>query len=265
MCGPFFETILAYMPTQYFRNLGIHWLLPPVLALAWLVYAPGLSGGFLFDDFANLNALGNYAPIQDLDTLLRFLTSGTADPIGRPLSLASFLLNASDWPNNPGRFLQFNLLLHLANGALLFALLRRLGGVLGDSAQLGDRAALLATSLWLLHPLFVSTTLYAVQREAMLPATFVLSGLLAYTSGRRQFLRTDGRSGLTLMVCGITFGTLLGLLSKANGLLLPLLALTLEMTVFTRLLDSSLSAGAKTRLLRTKWVLLLLPSAALLA
>ena len=131
LCGPFFETILAYMPTQYFRNLGIHWLLPPVLALAWLVYAPGLSGGFLFDDFANLNALGNHAPIQNLDTLLRYLTSGTADPIGRPLSLASFLLNASDWPNNPGRFLQFNLLLHLANGTLLFALLRQLGGVLG--------------------------------------------------------------------------------------------------------------------------------------
>ena len=41
--------------------------------------------------------------------------------------------------------------------------------------------------VWVLHPLLVSRhTLYIVQREAMLPATFVLLGLLGYLAGRRR-------------------------------------------------------------------------------
>src|SRR3546814_19867519 len=47
-----------------------------------------------------------------------------------------------------------------------------------------DLAAAIGTGMWLLHPLFVSTTLYIVQREAMLPATFTLLGLLAWLHGR---------------------------------------------------------------------------------
>src|SRR5207344_419278 len=125
----------------------------------------------------------------------RYLTSGTADPIGRPVALLSFLIDARNWPADPAPFLRTNLLLHLLNGCLLFSLLRRLGSVLDESAAHNDAAALVASGMWLLHPLFVSTTLYAVQREAMLPVTFTLLGLLAFVHGRIRFAQTEGAQG----------------------------------------------------------------------
>lgn len=63
-----------------------------------LVYYRGLAGGFLFDDYANLPALGRYGPVVDFDGLLRYLTSGIADPSGRPVADVVFLLDANTWP-----------------------------------------------------------------------------------------------------------------------------------------------------------------------
>jgi hypothetical protein len=237
------------------------WLGLAILTLvAWIAYHPGLSGGFLFDDFVNLDALGNSGPVNNWRTFWRFITSGTADPTGRPLALLSFLIDAHDWPAAPGPFLRTNVVLHLLNGALLFALLRRLGRALDASDTRNDAAALLAAGLWLLHPLLVSTTLYIVQREAMLPATFVLLGLLAYSKGRMQFARTDGRRGLGWMVGGIGIGTALALLCKGNGLLLPLLAWVIEATVFRHDPWLGDSVAANQHLGRIKALLLILPS-----
>jgi tetratricopeptide (TPR) repeat protein len=229
-----------------------------LLSGTWLAYTPGLSGGFLFDDFVNLDALGAAGPIHNAAAFWRYVTSGSADPIGRPLSLLTFLLDARDWPADPAPFLRTNVLLHLANGALLFALLRMLGRRMAVPGQRADATALLAAGLWLLHPLFVSTTLYVVQREAMLPATFILLGLLAYVHGRTRLDAGQRRAGLVWMLGGLVLGTALATLSKANGVLLPLLAWVLEATV--------LRASARHTLPR--WfhaVALLMPSAVVFA
>jgi hypothetical protein len=105
--------------------------------------------------------------------------------------------------------------------------------------------------------LLVSTTLYVVQREAMLPATFTLLGLLAYTEGRNAFVKTHGRIGMGRMLWGIGLGTLLAVLSKANGILLPLLAGILEITVFGH--GASLNHSASKALRRFRWLALALP------
>lgn len=237
-------------------TIGVALLL--LLGIGWLAYSPGLSGGFLFDDLINLHALGARGPVDDWPAFLRYITSGTADPTGRPLALVSFLLDARDWPAEPAPFLRTNLLLHLLNGMLLFALLRRLGRHLDGSGPRTDAAALLGTGLWLLHPLLVSTTLYIVQREAMLPATFVLLGLWGYMHGR-VLLAIRPNAGAAWMLAGIGLCTLLGVLSKANGALLPLLALVLETTVL-RAGDGDRGATIARRLRWWRWGLLVLPS-----
>ncbi len=243
-------------------------LLAVLLAGAWWTYHPGLSGGFQFDDFANLPVLGASGPVDDWPTFWRYITSGNADPTGRPIALLSFLIDANNWPTEARPFLRTSILLHLFNGGLLFLLLRRLGlavdsarparlwirpglsgppapptGVSGPVGGAGgpeetrtpawriDLAALLGAGMWLLHPLFVSTTLYIVQREAMLPATFTLLGLLAWLRGRRRMLSGATVPGLAWMVSGLGVCTALGVLSKANGILLPALALVIEWTL----------------------------------
>jgi len=132
-----------------------------LLVVAIAAYAPGLHGGFLFDDYINLPSLGAQGPIDNWAAFWRYISSGTADPTGRPLTLLTFLLDARDWPASPYSFKRTSLVLHLINGALLYALLCRLGAALhGRADETTRRSARIAASLWLLHPLFVSTTLY---------------------------------------------------------------------------------------------------------
>lgn len=252
---------------NHLTRASVAWVaLPVILLVTWCVYLPGLSGGFLFDDFINLSALGNSGPIDNWASFLRYVTSGTADPTGRPLALMSFLIDAQDWPADPRPFLRTNLILHLTNGALLFVLLRTLGRAIQDESESKiTLAALLATALWLLHPLFVSTTLYVVQREAMLPTTFVLLGLIAFSCGRIALSATRGSAGTVSMMLGIGLGTTLALLCKANGVLLPLLAWVLESTVFRKLPELEADTPAATRLARVRMWLIVLPSLLTLA
>ncbi|BCT91742.1 hypothetical protein LYSHEL_07660 [Lysobacter helvus] len=198
-----------------------------VLAMAAWAYAPGLSGGFLFDDYINLDALSRHGAVVDAPAFWRYITSGTSDPTGRPLALLSFLVDARDWPADPAPFLRTNLVLHLLNGALLWVLLLAMERTLGTQREHRQPIALLGAGLWLLHPLFVSTTLYIVQREAMLPGTFALAGLIAYVLGAA---RTD-RRGAWLAYGGIVVATIAATLCKANGLLVPMFAWVLSATV----------------------------------
>ncbi len=133
-----------------------------LLAAAWLAYRPGLSGDFLFDDFGNLPDIGATGPIHRADTLARYLTSGTADPTGRPLTLASFLIDTREWPAPPYPFKRTNVLIHLLNGLLLYLALARLGREFKLAVTPARVAALIGAGAWLLHPLLVSTTLYVV-------------------------------------------------------------------------------------------------------
>lgn len=223
------------MPTPPF-SLSTQWRIWPsamlcvVAAIAIAAYWPGLSGDFLFDDFANLNALGRYGGVSDWDGLLRYVTSGIADPTGRPVSMLSFLIDARDWPAEPLAFKRTNLALHVLNGALLYAVLAALGGKV-VKAQRARTAALLGAAIWLLHPLWASTVLYVVQRHAMLATFFVLAGILAWVRSRAAFERGNVALGWSWAVVAIpVFGLLAGL-SKANGFLLPLLLSTLHLTV----------------------------------
>jgi tetratricopeptide (TPR) repeat protein len=229
-----------------------------VLALAWAAYTPGLHGGFVFDDYANLPALGATGPIDHFPTLLRYITSGVADPTGRPMALLSFLVDAHDWPASPYPFKRTNVLLHLANAALLFLLLSRLArACVGDAAtdrrllQRMDIAAVLAAGLWVLHPLFVSTTLYIVQREAMLPATFALIGLNLWLAGRQRMARGESLRGALLVLVGLVGCTALGVLSKANGALLSLYALVVEYVLLAPRESAETVRGAYRRLMLT--------------
>lgn len=229
-----------------------------LVALAALAYLPALSGSFLFDDFANLPALGRYGPIDSLDAILRYVTSGIADPTGRPVSMLSFLIDARDWPADPWPFKRTNLVIHLLNGTLLYIVLRMFGDRLSLGIALARQAALGGAALWLMHPLWVSTVAYVIQRHAMLPVTFVLLGIVLWVRAVR-FIESGhpGRGWtdalISVGVCGLLAG-----LSKANGFLLPILLLVLQLTA----LRSPSSPHAAANALRRATVLLLvLPSA----
>lgn len=242
-------------------GLGPVFLLTSIALVAGLAYWPGLAGDFLFDDFANLPALGRYGGVRDLDSLVYYLLSGIADPTGRPVSLLSFLLDARDWPADPRPFKRTNVLVHLGNGLVLYTVLVALGRKLTADRRHVQAAALLAVALWLLHPLWVSTVLYVIQRQAMLAALFTLCGIRLWIASRDAFTRQQCTRGWLLALVAVPLcGTLAGL-SKANGFLLPLLLVVLQVTV---LRPAAAAGSAAMHARRASLLFAWLPAATLL-
>lgn len=204
-------------------------LLWVLLGASWMVYRPGLTGTFLLDDWSNLALLGELGRIDTWHELVTYLLSGFASPLGRPIAMASFLLDADTWPADPVRFKQTNVLIHQLNGALLCLVIFHLLRARLVETRRAAWTAVLASGMWLLHPYFVSTTLYVVQRMALLAATFTLAAVGCYVAGRRL---TEQPIYAQLWLWGGVMGFgMLGVLSKENAALLPLFLLLLDATV----------------------------------
>ncbi len=202
-----------------------------VLILATIfAYLPGLNGPFVLDDVLNIAALGNNGGVTSWETFREFVFGGHAGPTGRPLSLLTFLIDASTWPAEPYPFKRTNLIIHLVNGALLGVLTSQILKMLQYDSKRIRWVVIVCVAGWLLHPFLVSTTLYVVQRMAQLSTLFVFAGLAAYLHGR-SLVAVDTRKAYVCMTASIGLFTILAILSKENGVLLPLLAGILEVTV----------------------------------
>ena len=123
-------------------------------------------------------------------------------------------------------------MLHLINGLLIFWLLILLSpqAVSRDTANQTFFAAIV-TTIWLVHPLQVSTVLYAVQRLVSLSTLFMLAALITYVKARYLALNRP-IIGATLAVFGVTAFLTLGLLSKEIAILTPVLILIIELIFF---------------------------------
>jgi protein O-mannosyl-transferase len=183
------------------------------------VYWAGLHGAFIFDDVGGI--IGN-PMLRNLDgswdSWVTAATSGTASPLGRPLSMASFALNFSLFGDSPLPFKLVNLAIHLANATLVFLLARQLLRAMGynDSVRLLVPAIGVAAA-WSLHPINLTPVLLVIQRMTSLSALFVLAALVCYLYGRQ--------GGKARGLLAIAFALLVcwpaAVLSKETGLLLP--------------------------------------------
>ncbi|GAA0714030.1 DUF6056 family protein [Dokdonella soli] len=223
------------MSTLSSHPIDSRWWLLVIGVVCVLIYLPGLDGNFLFDDFPNIVWNPAIQAIQKgtPDWLaVAFLTGEGL--MRRPISMLSFGLNVREFGMNPFAFKLVNLIIHLMNGTLLYALSRRIADRLAApqcSGPSNARAlALIVTGLWLLHPLLVSSVLYIVQRMNLLATLFILMGLLCYADGRLRMLR--GERSLPMAIAGIFVFGLLATLCKENGALIVAYALVIEFLCF---------------------------------
>lgn len=213
---------------RYFKTISAQaWMTLALLLLATAaIYSKGLNGIFIFDDHENLKELAQISLLKG-DGSLAFALSQTSG-VSRVLPYLSFALQYDAWPDHPGRMIFVNILLHLANGMLVFVLASGLAAMMHASRT--HRIALATAALWLLSPIQVTSVLYVIQRINEMSAFFVFAGLIAYLHGRKLAMEQP-RAGLAWIICGIVCGTVLATLSKENGALLPLLVIVLEITL----------------------------------
>jgi hypothetical protein len=153
---------------------AVFWLL--VLLVAAWAYNPGVNGPAMLDDRASVMVLNilEENPSYAIDAVL----GDNAGPLGRPVAMATFVLEKLYFDGGISGSKRINILLHLFNGCMVLWLFTLLFRPLEHPAA-SWLAVLLAAS-WLLSPIYVSTVLYVVQRMAMLAAFFMLAACISY-------------------------------------------------------------------------------------
>jgi hypothetical protein len=210
------------------RGWRSHTALAVILILVVLVYWPGLSGPFVFDDFYNI--VHNPAVAMDQISWSTLRAAAAADQSGflpRWLPMVTLAIDhvVAGGFDNTLPFKLTNLLIHLINTILVYAIAIRLARRLPENTD--PWLAPLVTAVWALHPIQLTAVLYVVQRMASLSALFVFAGLLLYLKGRDLHTRRPG-AGMLIMAGGLIGGVVLGTACKENAILLPLLALATE-------------------------------------
>jgi len=229
-----------------------------ILLLALLVtafvYAGGLNGPFLFDDQIHITQ-NRWVKIDSLswpDLAQAWQSSFSAFPSNRPLAQLSFGVNHALSGLDPWAFKATNLAIHLLSGLLVYVFIRLVLRALAGGTPLSQRDTFVAAAVaavWLLHPIHVSTVLYAVQRMTGLSTLFTLAALSSYFLGRIRI--AGGRPG-ALWILGAIPLAVLGFLAKEIAVLLPLLLLVSELTVLR-----GVSAGHQRRFVHAAWILMI--------
>lgn len=221
----------ALKPIHYLAGLAIGWL------IAILVYLPGLSGGFEFDDDVNIVNNTSLAITQlDFDHIWGASLSGISGPLGRPIAMLSFALNYYLTGFDPYYFKLTNLAIHLFNGVAIFVLTHLIFKALQKCCQStltayhGFWISLIISIGWLLHPINLTSVLYTVQRMTSLSTLFTLGGLIFYLWGRLDLC--DGGRGMGRIILGVLVFAPLSILSKEIGALMPLFLLVIEWVLF---------------------------------
>jgi protein O-mannosyl-transferase len=204
-----------------------------------LLYYPGMWGSFFFDDKPSIvdnPALRLFsAPHRSFSDLLLASAGSVASPLGRPLSMASFALNMGIFGDAPFSFKLVNLLIHLANGGLIFVLTQQLWPHLTGRDK-SFLPSFWVTAVWLLHPINLSPVLFVVQRMTSMAAFFSLAALILYLYGRQ----TGGSKGWMAIAAGLLVCWPAAILSKETALLLPLFILACEWLVLNSFRSVSL-------------------------
>jgi len=179
---------------------------------AFAVYARALHGPFVFDDFS----LPFYKPSFPTATLKAWIAGV------RPLLMFSYWVNFKLSERDTYSYHVLNLLLHLANSAAVFLIVRCiLARKLTEQSCLNILSAF-AAALFLLHPIQTESVAYVAGRSEVLSAFFFLYAFAIFLYqpvqgiGWRQFA-----SILVLFACALT--------SKEHTATLPILFLITDL------------------------------------
>jgi len=155
-----------------------------ILALAATAYAPALRGDFVWDDD---DYVTDNPTLTNLDGLRRIWLEFGATPQYYPLVYTTFWIEYHIWQLHPFGYHLTNVLLHMVNALLLWAILRRLA----------VPGAWLAAAIFAVHPVHVESVAWITERKNVLSGAFYLSSMLLYLrfagigpdrpSGRRRW------------------------------------------------------------------------------
>jgi tetratricopeptide (TPR) repeat protein len=183
-----------------------------------IIYGNSFYGDWHFDDYGNI--LDNPGiRLQALDW--SGISKTMHGPLQRPVAYLSFAINYYFGGLNVVGYHIVNILIHYLASVFLFLFIyktlklpineRKYDGIAYD-------VALLASFLWAINPVFVTSVSYIVQRMASLTGLFYIMAMYFFLQGRMS--ESKCRSIIFYISCGLS--ALLAFGTKENAFMLPL-------------------------------------------
>lgn len=220
------------------KQLYTVWLLV-LLLLTILAYANTFNASWHLDDATNIihnpNVQVSSLAVEEwvgcMNSPFSKLENGEFK-LYRPVAMLTLAMNWYLGGMDVFGYHVVNIGIHCITAVLLFYTCLNLLAAPNMNARLHGRepmVALLATAIWVLHPIQTQAVTYIVQRMASLAAMFYLLGILLYIKGRTVKSRRKqiGMFGL----CLLTFLMALG--SKQNAATLPVALLLIELIFYS--------------------------------
>lgn len=221
-----------------------------LLVVLLAIYSNSFRGEWHFDDYANIVENPNIRMSSFSCTELKQCAAGIYHhKLYRPLSYLSFGLNYRLDGLNVLGFHVLNFIIHYLSAVFLFLLLfntMKLPRLKDEYGQIAYPAALLATFLWAVHPVWVTSVSYIVQRMTSMAAMFYILSLYLYLKARTA----ENTSSSVALFIGCALAGLASLLTKENAVMLPVSIL---------LFDLVLIQGATTAHVKKAVKILILP------
>ncbi|MBI4637484.1 MAG: tetratricopeptide repeat protein [Candidatus Rokubacteria bacterium] len=214
------------------RLLSRAGVIPLAIALLTLVvFAPALSNGFVdWDDDRNFLLNPAYRGLGWAE--LRWMLTTVLMGHWIPLTWLTLGLDYAVWGMNPLGYHLTSLLLHAANGALFYALARRLLilGMPGLDGPALSAGAATAALFFALHPLRAESVAWVTERRDVLSGLFFLLALLGYLGAQEA----EGPARRRLLA-GSLVAYAAALMSKSIVMTLPLVLVLIDVYPLGRL------------------------------
>lgn len=138
-----------------------------LVAMTLVAYLPVQRAGFIWDDD---DYVTQNVQLRSLEGLARIWLDYRSSPQYYPLVFTTFWIEYHLWELQPLGYHLVNVLLHAANGLLVWRLLHRLG----------VPGSWLAAAVFALHPIQVESVAWITERKNVLSGLFYLAAFLAY-------------------------------------------------------------------------------------
>jgi Flp pilus assembly protein TadD len=198
--------------------------------VATLLYLNSFQVPWQFDDKPNIaNNPSVHFYTFSIDHLSKLLAFSFSESI-RLFSYFTFALNFYFGGLNVFGYHLVNLLIHISTGVLVFWFVLLTLGLPSQKERyrsIGFKVAFLASLLFIAHPVQTQSVTYIVQRMTSMAAMFYLLSMVLFIKGRLS----TGRSRI-LYYGGMGLSGLLSILSKENGLMLPIFIVLYEVCFF---------------------------------
>ena len=219
-----FPTIFKFpeLPKYFFTFISLFIVL-------FLIYSNSFYGDWHFDDFANI-VDNPYIQIKSFSwPEIKHCIYGLAqERPSRPLSYLSFALNHHFHGTDVFGYHVVNFIIHYIASVFLFLFIYntlKLPRLKNQYESIAYPMALLATFFWAIHPVWVTSVTYIVQRMASMAGLFYIASMYFYLKAR---INPKFKYSFSFFIISLLCG-LASVLTKENAVMLPVSILLFDL------------------------------------